>query len=247
MEHCKAIILLCNRFSQKPFEEDSKVVVQAMQIKSYLQTCKAQNTRLIVQVLRQEGKSKFQSGPNNKNNNLDLIVCVEELKMTLLSKACLCPGLITFISNLIRSSGEPPEDESEGAQEWIEEYQEGMSFEIYKTVLSKKYKSMSFQSASLMIYKEFRALLFGLEVIHEKQSILYLNPKSFTIPANKKVIGYVIAGDKKDADEIQNQKEDDDLIDGLQQHQRFPYSGTNTTQFLSKKSIAAPQKKKTKL
>jgi hypothetical protein len=40
---------------------------------------------------------------------MDQIICVEELKMTLLSKSCICPGLITFMSNLIRSSGEPPD------------------------------------------------------------------------------------------------------------------------------------------
>lgn len=28
--------------------------------------------------------------------------------MSLLAKSCLCPGLIAFISNLITSSGNPP-------------------------------------------------------------------------------------------------------------------------------------------
>ena len=32
--------------------------------------------------------------------------------MSLLAKSCLCPGLITVISNLITSSGDPPDPET---------------------------------------------------------------------------------------------------------------------------------------
>ena len=50
------------------------------------------------------------------------MVCVDELKLSLLAKSCLCPGLVAMISNLITSSGEPKADLE---SKWLEEYWKG--------------------------------------------------------------------------------------------------------------------------
>lgn len=42
--------------------------------------------------------------------------------MSLLAKACLCPGLIGIISNLITSSGNPPPDLT---SRWLKQYWNG--------------------------------------------------------------------------------------------------------------------------
>jgi hypothetical protein len=39
----------------------------------------------------------------------DQIVSVESMKLSLLAKSCLCPGLVALITNLIKSSAEPDE------------------------------------------------------------------------------------------------------------------------------------------
>ena len=36
----------------------------------------------------------------------DQIVCIEQIKFSLMAKSCLCPGLVTLISNIIQSSGD---------------------------------------------------------------------------------------------------------------------------------------------
>jgi hypothetical protein len=41
---------------------------------------------------------------------VDQVIIVEEIKMNLLSKSCLALGIISFLSNLISSSGENEED-----------------------------------------------------------------------------------------------------------------------------------------
>ena len=40
----------------------------------------------------------------------DQIVSVESMKLSLLAKSCLCPGLVALITNLIKSSKEPPDE-----------------------------------------------------------------------------------------------------------------------------------------
>lgn len=36
----------------------------------------------------------------------DQLLCIEELKLAILAKSCLCPGFSTLISNLVESSSE---------------------------------------------------------------------------------------------------------------------------------------------
>lgn len=55
-----------------------------------------------------------------KSTSLDQIIIVEEIKMSLLAKSCFAPGIISFISNLIMSSGDEglaPDDRDE--EEWL--------------------------------------------------------------------------------------------------------------------------------
>ena len=37
----------------------------------------------------------------------DQIFCIESIKLSLLAKSCLCPGLVALITNLIKSSADP--------------------------------------------------------------------------------------------------------------------------------------------
>ena len=39
----------------------------------------------------------------------DQILCIESVKLSLLAKSCLCPGLIALVTNLIKSSADPDE------------------------------------------------------------------------------------------------------------------------------------------
>ena len=57
--------------------------------------------------------------------------------MNLLSKSCLALGIISFLSNLISSSGEPEDDQPQvwpkkENEKWREQYIEGMGHEIYR-------------------------------------------------------------------------------------------------------------------
>lgn len=54
--------------------------------------------------------------------------------------------------------------------------------------------------------------MFGLElVMGGDNSKIFLNPKNLIIPNNYKAIGYIIAQDKKVADEIQNFRDQEEI------------------------------------
>lgn len=73
-----------------------------------------------------------------RQGKIDQIICVDELKLYLLSKTCLCPGINTIISFLI-TSNKPVVDNLKfnkiEKDSWIEDYIEGMQNEIYRIPL----------------------------------------------------------------------------------------------------------------
>lgn len=131
--------------------------------------------------------------------------------MSLLAKSCLCPGLITVISNLITSSGDPPDPETLPFN-WLHQYWTGQGFEIYKTNLPVYFRDKTFSHSVLLIYREFEAVLFGIELITNGNSRIYLNPGNMRLPdvADTKIMGYIISQDKSVADDITLYKMDED-------------------------------------
>ena len=80
---------------------------------------------------------------------------MEELKLSLLAKSCLCPGLVAMITNLITSSGPAPK-KTDTELEWLDEYWKGKQFEIYKTSLSSRFIKKEFSQVAYNIYRNFK-------------------------------------------------------------------------------------------
>ena len=88
---------MSNKYTPEPDEEDSKTILIAIFIKKYLKG-KRVNSRLCMQLLRSEGKTHYILSLNKQVKN-DQVVCIEELKLSLFAKSCLCPGLIAMMTN----------------------------------------------------------------------------------------------------------------------------------------------------
>lgn len=199
IEKAKAVIILCNKQSGDATEEDAKTILRAMVIKKYLKLHNAANyVRLCMEILRPEGKTHYYLSLN-RQTRADQVICVEELKLSLLAKSCLCPGLVALISNLITSSGEPKADFD---IKWLDEYWKGKKFEIYKTYLSPLYLGKSFSWVAEKIYKDFRAIIIAIEIEFKDFTRIFPNPGDFIIPYGYRVTGYIIAEDKSVADQI---------------------------------------------
>ena len=163
------------------------------------------SSRLIIQILRPESEHSFALSVSNKKAN-DQIVCIDELKISLLAKSCMCKGIISLISNLVITNNFDEEMEKEfGKLQWIEEYKNGKDYEIYKIPLehSRGYK---FIQIADKIYNEKKTILFGLNIEDKSTNIniVLLSPMDFILPIKKDVYvyGYILAKDQGDADEV---------------------------------------------
>ena len=163
------------------------------------------SSRLIIQLLKPESEHSFALSVSNKKAN-DQIVCIDELKISLLAKSCMCRGIISLISNLVITNNFDEEMEKQfGQLQWIEEYKNGKDYEIYKIPLdhSRGYK---FLQVADKIYNEKKTILFGLNIEDKITNInaVLLSPMDFVLPIKKdvNVYGYILAKDQGDADEV---------------------------------------------
>lgn len=97
---------------------------------------------------------------------VDQVICVEELKLYLLAKTCLCPGISTLISFLI-TSNKPSYESSSPLNQlyWIDDYLQGMQNEIYRIPLDGKiFEGISFNIVAKYIYQKFLYIMIAVEV-----------------------------------------------------------------------------------
>lgn len=103
---------------------------------------KALGPPICMQLLKLESIIHYKLSLATKDTMHDQYVCIESMKLSLLAKSCLCPGLVVLIANLIKSSAEPDEylKGRNGVDwDWLKEYWNGMKYEIYKVPLSPAY------------------------------------------------------------------------------------------------------------
>ena len=216
----KAIVILTNKYSLLPHDIDHQNILLALYIKKFLLKKKVLNSSIYLQLIKPENKIHYLSGLESLSTgskiNEDRIIVIEEIKMNLLSKSCLIPGIIPLITNLVRSSG----SSNETNYLWLNEYLDGIDQEIYRTELNDNFKNKTFAQISKMIYKEYDAIAFALEIEIDGKTTINLNPGGFYIHKfleNREDIKfyiYVICSDKEVANKIEkadkNESENDD-------------------------------------
>ncbi|CAK9114406.1 Calcium-activated potassium channel slowpoke (dSlo) (BK channel) (Maxi K channel) (MaxiK) [Durusdinium trenchii] len=143
----------------------------------------------------------------------DIVVCINKIKMHLMAKNCLCPGITTLVSNLVISSDDRPLDTG---LPWEIEFAEGCDYEIYRTLLSRDFGRIMYEDLARAVYLESETLIIGLEVAitletrsdsaqqqpgYETISRVLLNPAGFLIPDHPscKIFALIIARDKESA------------------------------------------------
>ena len=204
----KAIVILTDKYSLNPHAIDHQNILLALFIKKFLLKKKIVNSTIYLQLIKPENKIHYLSGLESlsidSKLNDDRMIIIEEIKMNLLSKSCLIPGIMPLIANLVRSSG----SSSETNFLWLNEYLDGIEQEIYRTELNESFKNRTFAQISKFIYKIFDAIAFALEIEIDGKTIISLNPGSFFIHKfldkrdDIKFFIYVICSDKEVANQI---------------------------------------------
>ena len=148
VERADAVIILSDKFSFDAEHEDTHTILEAMIIKDYIQ--KKEITRnedfdtfVCMQLLRPESIIHYELSLSKEEIKKDQIICIEQVKLSLLAKSCLCPGLVVLITNLIKSSAEPPNSLNDKKDDnnfsWLYNYWNGKKYEIYRIEIPKNY------------------------------------------------------------------------------------------------------------
>jgi hypothetical protein len=163
------------------------------------------------------GATMQQSRESAQNNKY---VCIDEIKMSVMAKSCLCPGITTMIHSLVSSSRSAPNSEEEN---WVGEYSAGCAFEVYCIPISPAFSGCSFVDAARIVYQETESLLFALEINPpDALSRLMINPAEYEIPNTKdySVYGFVLATDVHNAEVLTDgsRKDVDQMLSELGPH-----------------------------
>jgi len=203
-DRAKSIVLLANKQAEDPTEEDSRIVFQAITIITYLEKFDSK-AGLIIQLLKPESKVHYYLSTNQRKARQDQVVCVEEVKLSLMAKSCLCPGLVAVIANLISSSGSPPVDLP---KEWLNEYWQGKEYEIYRVSVAQRYAHWEFSKFAHSVYKNDRAIVIALELGSGDFPRVIPNPGNYQLPSNTSGLSvYVIAPDVDIAQRISRRED----------------------------------------
>lgn len=220
----KACIIFINKNSQDPYSSDHQNLMLALYIKKLVynledrenEQFKEVNFRLCMQLIKPESKYHYFNALQTTYKTrmpADQLIIIEEIKMSLLAKSCIAPGIMSLITNLVMSSSKPEGEMSD----WLRDYSEGRTHEMYRTVLHESYRRNTFKEIASDIYSEYQAIAFGLEVEIHKNSLVMLNPNDLSVDGfyqDLEAIGiitnrdkipayiYIICSDKSVADEV---------------------------------------------
>ncbi len=185
-----AIFILANKHTFYPTEEDHSNLFRLVSIK---------NTTVAVPVIVQLLHSFSKKQVNNIegwNRDRDVAICLNELKLGILSRSCLCPGFSTLIANLFYtadySAHQVSISEADDGSTWKSKYIKGSSKEIYSSHFSGYFLKQSFHQAAGTCFTNFSLMLIALEF----NGKVYVNPSIDIFPhlcIERSTVGYFIA------------------------------------------------------
>ena len=214
LERCRAdksicAVILANRLAKNPRLEDFSNIMKAFSIRKFTHIfSKDKDARICIQLLRPETKEIYYSSliNNNEINSANTqIICVEEIKLQLLGKSCLCPGITTIIASLITSK-KPSLDENvklSKEYDWLREYLDGIQQEIYFVSLKAELMhNLKFIDIVRLVYKVSGFVVIGIDVIiDDLKPFVCLNPSNYLISPFDTLV-YILADRQPDSEEL---------------------------------------------
>ena len=216
LERCKAdtsicAVILANRLAKNPRLEDFSNIMKAFSIRKFKHIfSKEKNSRICIQLLRPETKEIYYSSlisDNEIHYANTQIICVEEIKLQLLGKSCLCPGITTIISSLITSKKPSVDQNIQLSKEydWLKEYLYGIQQEIYFVSLKAELMhNLKFIDIVRLVYKVSGLVVIGIDVIIDNlKPFVCLNPSNYLISPFDTLV-YILADSQPDSEELNN-------------------------------------------
>ena len=128
IRQAESVVILNDKLSFDATYSDTNIILQAMIIRNYLQQKPKAEVKICMQLLKPESITHYKLSLDSDLIKDDQIVCVEQMKFSLMAKSCLCPGLVALITNLIKSNDEKKsigETKDDKNYKWMTDYQQG--------------------------------------------------------------------------------------------------------------------------
>jgi hypothetical protein len=125
----------------------------------------------------------------SKHCGSDRTVCIDEIKMSLLARNCVVPGILTLILNLVHTYAE--DDESQITETWKSEYHEGAANQLFSLKPPRAFVGKSYWKIVKVIYKIFACTIVGVK--RKGDGILINPPRYFTVK-EEDVLFYIGTG-----------------------------------------------------
>ncbi|KAJ0401867.1 hypothetical protein P43SY_007801 [Pythium insidiosum] len=139
-DSARACFVLVPKFADDVQRVDADTVLRLLSIRNY-------NTDL--EVYTQIVSPTYSHYINDVD--ADHVLCLDQIKLSLLAKSCICPGLVTLVSNMFRSSALTT---TRGVYTgWEKEYVEGLALEVYATKLPADFFGLPFTDACSVLYR----------------------------------------------------------------------------------------------
>jgi hypothetical protein len=168
IESAAAVFVATRKASSDAADADGEVVLRVLSVRA----C-ARSVPMYVQLRRSAAAFYIQE-------QADHIMPLDRIKYAALAQACICPGLIALLSNMIRTHGEP----KTMGEPWLREYVGGMSHEVYRMPFSRDFIGQTFSDSARVVYRQLGLTLLAVETnsFGDSEPHLLLNPgRAYTI------------------------------------------------------------------
>ncbi|CAD5113530.1 DgyrCDS2692 [Dimorphilus gyrociliatus] len=171
LHYADSIIILADRQSKTPYQDDKENILQAIAIKSFYS-----EARIILQLLKEESRLKVLNIASWRwqGDNKDQIICFSELRNGILAQNCMIPGFISLYLNLFIHRNQVY---CKTLKTWQNLYLNGANHKI-KVIQNPPNSLLNrlFFSAVELCWQKLNIILFAVEESTKDGSFTILNP-----------------------------------------------------------------------
>jgi len=187
-DRAEAIFIFVNPNAKNTKLQDTVALMKAMAITSFSQV------KVLSMVIDPKHVPLF------KQAKVQSTICVNDMKLKMMTKSLIVPGFSTIIGNLVHAAEVKKASIGEKVGSyWVDSYLEGIRNELYVVqMFSQRFWGMLFHDISREVFEHMNCLLIG--VVHRGEILLNPSNDKFRVSSSDKPI--IIARDLKAAQRI---------------------------------------------
>nr|CAH8830785.1 unnamed protein product [Trichobilharzia regenti] len=171
----EAVIILSNKRSQTPDEDDWKNLMCVVSIKNL-----NPKIRIICELMLFESKGWMSNIPGwneYQTDQFDRAICMPQMKFGLLALNCISNGASTLLCNFIMRDSVPTSSVTKTLPRWINEYLQGTRYKLYTVRFSRAFDGMMFQQLVGLAMELWGILLLAVHIfLDNEKTEMIINP-----------------------------------------------------------------------